>query len=227
MQNIDDRLDIEVRALTKSVVELSIYIEEHFKNAVAQLFTRDWVSGYFPITPDISPITLNGQAFQLLSLWAPSGEQFRTIMIMQKACKDLESLLALVNSMGEHARMLDRDVEYELAALPSEERQGLYRIINLAYMQLRGCTIALNTCQSSFAQRVIEQDGELDLACLRMQTALQGLLELDVTRAVPINYIKLIISNIERMGNFVTHICQGIQTIPAYQGEVGASAWAH
>ena len=208
-----EHIESALRGLSMRVIDLGLYIEEHFKNAISLLFNRDWASGYFPITPDISPIALNSQLMQLLQQWHLEGEQLRTVLMLQKACTDFESLIAIINHIAERTRSLDRDVERYFVDLPHGDRDAFYGLINSAHIQLRGCIVALSTHNAEMARRVIQQDGVLDMAYLQVTNGLQRLIDLDVTRALPVALLNLVVGDIEQLGNHITRICQGIEAI--------------
>lgn len=217
MSSEQEQLEEEIRILVTKVVDLGLYIEEHFKNAISLLFSREWASGYFPVTPDVSPVTLNGRAMQILQQWGPSGEHLRTVMVLQKSCNDFESLIVIINRIAERARSLDQDVEFYLAVLPAGGREAFYEVIRAAHVQLRGCAVALSTRQASVASRVIEHDGKLDLACLQAQRALQGMIRYDPSLSMKVQLLTLVVADIEQLGNGITRICQGIETISSGQ----------
>ncbi len=213
-----DMIDSEVRALSDRVVDLGAYVEELFKNAISLLFTRDWSSALslFQGSPDVSPITLNGEAVQLLRRWAPTGEYLRTIMALQHAATEFEELITLIQRIAEKAHSLDADIEIYLTTMSPAGREAFYRLVHSAYVQLRGCVVVLSTRQPGVAQHVINQDGMLDMASLEALEAIRAAVTMDVQLALPMALLTVVVGDIEQIGNRVTRICQ------RFIGEIGS-----
>lgn len=211
----DQQVDLNIRLLADQVVDLGVYVEEMFKNAVSLLFTRDWSNIFtmFQTAPDITPVTLVGEAAQLLARWAPTGERLRTLIALQQAADEFGVMLGIIGRVGEKAHSLEDDVESYFPMMGPEGRQAFYRLVNSAYIQLRGCVVALSTRQASMAANVIAQDSLLDQAFLQMQAATNQALAYDVTQTLPLALLAAIVGDIEQLGNHVTRICQRIINI--------------
>ncbi len=208
--------DREIRALADKVVDLGVSVEESFKNAIALLFTRDWSSALavFQSSPDIAPVTLVGQAFHLLHRWALTPDRLRTVMALQEAATEFEKMSSVIQRIAEQARSLEEDIETFFANyLGPQGHQAFYQLVHSAYVQLRGCVVALSTRQAAMAARVIEQDSVLDDAYLRLLAALRQAIAVNVESALRLTLISVIIGDIEDLGNRVTRICQRVESI--------------
>ena len=210
-----DRLDIEIANLAEQITDLGTYVEEMFKNAVSLLFSRDWSSLYtiFQSAPDVSPVTLVGEAVSIMARWAPTDERLRTVVALQQAADGFDGILKTVTHIGDKARQLDDEIEIYFARMGPVSYQAFYRLIQSAHIQLRGCIVALCTKQATLAANVIAQDSVLDHACIEMQTVTKGAIMADPSLSLPLGLISVIVADIEALGNQVTRICQRIETI--------------
>lgn len=215
MDERDQEFDLHLRILADRVVDLGVYVEEMFKNAVSLLFTRDWSNIFtmFQTAPDVTPVTLIGEAAQLLARWSPSGERLRTLIAMQQAADEFGIMLGIIARVGEKAHSLEDDIESYFPLMGPEGREAFYQLVKSAYIQLRGCVIALSTRQASMAAKVVTQDSLLDQAFLQMQASTNQALSYDVTLTLPLALLSAIVGDIEQLGNHVTRICQRIINI--------------
>lgn len=219
-------LDNDIQHLTERVVDLGVYIEELFKNAVSLLFSREWssVHAIFQSAPDVAPVTLSGEAMRIIQRWAPIGEQLGAVLALQQAANEFGVIYDIIVRIAEKARALDDDVESYLQLMGPEGRQAFYTVIQSAYIQLRGGIVALNTRQASIAAHVIAQDSVLDHAYLVVQAASAPLLNDDLSaRARPVTLLRVIVGDIEQLGNHVTRICAPIEQpmlFPASDGDL-------
>jgi PhoU domain len=207
--------DREIRTLAERVIDLGVYTEEMFKNAIALLFTRDWSSilTIFQANPDVSPVTLVGEAIDIMKRWELSPERMRTVIALQQASTEFEQILTTITRIAERARFLEMDIERYFVIIGPNGHQSFYRLVNSAYVQLRGCILALSTRQGSMATKIIEQDVVLDQAYLEAQAAIKSALAVDVSLTMSLGSISVVIGDIEKIGNHVTRICQRIEAI--------------
>lgn len=210
-----EQLDKETRVLADKVVDLGLYTEEMFKNAISLLFTRDWSSIFtiFQSSPDVSPVTLSSEAVQLITRWTPTNERLRMLVALQQASGGFERILATITHVAEKARSLEDDIESYFTTLGLDGRQAFYRLVNSAYVQLRGCVVALSTRQSSVIASAIAQDSVLDQAYMILKNAARDAIAADISLTMPLGLISSIVADIEQIGNTVTQICQRLEAI--------------
>jgi phosphate uptake regulator len=210
-----EQSDNEIRLLADRIVDLGVYVEEMFKNAISLLFTRNWSSvlTIFQSEPDILPVTLIGDALNLIKKWNLMTDRLRTVMALQQAATEFEAILRIIGRVAERVDYLEDDIESYFIAIGPRGHQSFFRLVNSAYVQLRGCVVALSTRQPSIAARVIEQDSVLDQAYLEMQITIKQALAADVSLSLPLASISVIIGDIEQLGNHITRICQRVESI--------------
>jgi phosphate uptake regulator len=210
-----DRLDMEIANLAEQITDLGTYVEEMFKNAVSLLFSRDWSSLYtiFQSAPDVSPVTLVGEANGIIARWAPTDERLRTVVALQQAADGFDGILKIVTHISDKARQLDDEIEVYFSRMGKSSYHAFYKLIQSAHIQLRGCIVALCTRQASLAANVIAQDGVLDHAYMEMQSVTKAAIMADPSLTLPLALISVIVADIESLGNDVTRICQRIETI--------------
>lgn len=210
-----EQMDAEIRMLADRVVDLGLYTEEMFKNAISLLFTRDWsnVMSIFQSAPDISPVTLVGEAIQLLARWAPTQDRLRTVVMLQQAADEFGTMLGIIAHLAEKANAAENTIEEYFQQLGPVGQQAFYQLIRSAHIQLRGCVVALSTRQASTASKVIAQDSALDQAYLQMQAASRDAVKVAPILTMPMTLLSLIVADIEQLGNHVTRICQRIEAI--------------
>ena len=210
-----EQLDTEIRLLADRVVDLGLYAEEMFKNAISLLFTRDWsnVISIFQSSPDVSPVTLVGEAIQLLARWAPTQERLRMVVALQQAADEFGIILTIIGHLAEKAHSIENTIEEYFQQIGPVGQQAFYQLIQSAHIQLRGCVVALSTRQARMASKVITQDGALDQAYMQMQAASRNAIMADPSLTMPLALLSVIVADIEQMGNHITRICQRIETI--------------
>ncbi|MBA3822727.1 MAG: hypothetical protein H0X24_02340 [Ktedonobacterales bacterium] len=210
-----DRLDIEIANLAERITDLGTYVEEMFKNAISLLFSRDWSSLYtiFQSAPDVSPVTLVGEAVGIIARWGPTEERLRTVVALQQAADGFDGILRTVTHISDKARQMDDEIEVYFARMGQDSYHAFYKLIQSAHIQLRGCIVALCTKQANLATNVIAQDGVLDHAYMEMQTVTKAAIMADPSLSLPLGLISVIVADIESLGNGVTRICQRIETI--------------
>src|SRR5579883_3216053 len=210
-----EQMDGAIRHLADRVIDLGTYVEEMFKNAVSLLFSREWSSivSLFSSAPDVAPVTLVGEAIQLISRYSPTIERLRQVVTLQQAADEFGVMLGIIGRIAEKSRAFEDTVEDFFAQLGPEGQQAFYRLIQSAHIQLRGCIIALNTRQAVMAAKVIAQDSVLDQAYLQMQAATRAAIMADPHLTLDLGRLSLIVAEIETLGNHVTRICQHIEAI--------------
>ena len=210
-----DQSDREIRLLADKVVDLGVYVEEMFKNAISLLFTRDWSSIFtlFQSEPDILPVTLVGESLDIVKRWPLTPDRLRTVLALQQAATEFDAILKIISRVAERAHYLDDDIESYFVAIGLKGHRAFFRLINSAYVQLRGCIVALSTRQANVAAKVIEQDSVLDQSYLEVQAAARAALSVDISISLPLASISVIVTDIEQLGNHVTRICQRVEAI--------------
>lgn len=214
MEDIE-RCDYEISILADKVIELGVYCEETFKNAISLLFTRDWSSAFtmFHAHPDIAPVTLVGESMSLMHRWSLASERMRIVVALQQASTEFDTILRHINEVADKANRLTQEIETYFAPVGEEGLQAFYRLINSAYIQLRGCIVALSSRQASLAENVIRQDSVLDQSYMQVQSVIHDALVLDITQTMPLGTISMLVTEIEAIGNSITRICQRIEAI--------------
>jgi phosphate uptake regulator len=208
--------DREIRELADQVVDLGVSIEELFKNAISLLFTRDWsgVIALFQSPPDVAPVTLVSTAFNLINKWPLSPDRLRTVMALHEAASEFATIRDIIERVANKASAFDDDIEtYLIAYVGRQGHQAFFQLVHSAYVQLRGCVVALSTRQASIAENVIQQDIVLDQAFLQLRALVQDALSVNMDATLPLGLISVVIGDIEQLGNHVTRICQGIRSI--------------
>jgi phosphate uptake regulator len=216
-----EQMDNDIRLLADRVVDLGLYVEEMFKNAISLLFTRDWSNVYTlaQTAPDVAPVTLVSEAMQIMARWAPTQERLRTVVVLQQAADELGTILNIIASLAEKARGMENNIEDYFQQIGPVGQQGFYRLLQSAHIQLRGCVVALSTRQASMANKVILQDGVMDQAYMQMQGAVRAAMMAEASLTVHLGRLSIVIADIEQIGNHITRICQRIETItqgPSY-----------
>jgi hypothetical protein len=209
-----EQSDKEIRLLADKVVDLGVYVEEMFKNAISLLFTRDWSSIFtlFQSDPDVLPVTLIGESLNIIKKWSLLPDRLRNVMALQQAAAEFEAIRKIIGRIAERTDYLEDDIETYFITIGPDGHRAFFRLVNSAYVQLRGCIVALSTRQASVAMRVIEQDSVLDQAYLEVQHATKAALATDITLSLPLASISVIVGDIEQLGNHVTRICQRIES---------------
>lgn len=210
-----EQMDAAIRHLASRVIDLGVYVEEMFKNAVSLLFARDWSSMFtmFTSAPDVAPVTLVGEAIQLMARWSPTHDRLRMVVALQQAADEFGTLLEITQRIATTARSFENTVEDYFGQLGPAGREAFYTLLQSAHIQLRGCIVALNTRQGAMATKVIMQDSVMDQAYLQMQTATRQAIMADATLTIPLGTLSIIVAEIEKLGNHITRICQRIEAI--------------
>jgi phosphate uptake regulator len=210
-----DQMDGAIRQLTTRVIDLGVYVEEMFKNAVSLLFARDWSSVFtmFHSTPEVAPVTLVGEAVQVMARWSPTNDRLRMVVALQQAADEFGTMLGITTRIAEKARSFENTVEDYFAQVGPAGQEAFYKLLQSAHIQLRGCIVALSMRQATMATKVITQDGALDQAYLQLQTALRAAIMADPALTAPLGALSVIVADIETLGNHVTRICQRIEAI--------------
>jgi phosphate uptake regulator len=212
MQSDSEILDNHIRLLAEKIIDLGVYVEESFKNAISLLFTRDWSNVYtmFQSEPDIAPVTLAGEAVQLMGRWMPTGERLHALVTLQHSATEFDAMLKIIARIADNAHKIECDIETFFPMIGPAGHQAFFQLVNSAYVQLRGCIVALSTRQASLAANVIAQDTVLDQSYLHLDAALRAAVTQDLTLTMHIARISTIVGDIEQVGNHVTRICQPI-----------------
>ena len=211
MYDDTEQCSVSIRTLENNIIDLGVFAEESFKNAISLLFTRDWSSAYtiFSLEPEVSPVTLVSEAVAINRKWALPQDTLNIVLSLHQIALEYDFILKSIQRIAEMANRLDTDAD-EFFQKNMAAQQAFFRIIQSAYYHLRGCFIALTLKEPDIINSVIQQDAVLDGAYFTAQTELQNMLKEQISLTLPISAYSIIITDIEDIGNHITRICQAM-----------------
>lgn len=202
----------ELALLSEEVAELCILAIEVFQHAAAVLFSPDPdVANHAIQTSEHcaeSARNIHVAAVNLLARWAPTGDDLRRIVDLQRAASACARIAAHGQHAAQHALALPTSAEHELALAGAEAPDLFVRLVRQVYVALRGCLLLITTRERPLARRLIAEDAELERMHQVLTTMLDHAVGAQPQRSPSFHRILFVLSELRQMSTCVVSICE-------------------
>ena len=197
----------ELETLKARLLEMGGHAEDRVQAAVRGLVTRDRAALERVLASDTTinqlHIEIDDRAFKLLALHQPMASDLRTIVAAVKINNDLERVGDLAVNIAQAAR---RYLEHP----PVKELIDIPRMAVVAQGMLRDALDAYVRQDTALAERVLDQDDELDaLKTQVFRDLLTHMLRDQNTIEASLDLI-LISRHLERIGDHATNVAEDV-----------------
>ncbi len=207
MSNPIPHFQEELDALKARLLEMGGLAEERVRAAIDALVRRDpalvvqVLEGDGPINQ--LHIEIDGRCVKLLALYQPMAVDLRVILSAVKINTDLERVGDLAINIGEAAsRYLSHPPVKELVDIP--------RMAEIAHSMLRDALDSFVWRDITLAQRVLDEDDELDALKTQVFRELLAFMLNDPATIEPSLDLILISRHLERIGDHATNIAEDV-----------------
>jgi len=197
----------ELDSLKARLLEMGGLAEERVRMAIAALVRRDpslvvqVLEGDAPINQ--LHIEIDGRCVKLLALHQPMAVDLRVILSAVKINTDLERVGDLAINIAEAAsRYLSHPPVKELVDIP--------RMADIAQKMLQDALDSFVRRDTSLAQRVLDQDDELDALKTQVFRDLLAVMLKDPQTIEPSLDLILVSRHLERIGDHATNIAEDV-----------------
>jgi phosphate transport system protein len=216
----------ELEQLKTRLLEMGGLAEDRVRSAVEGLVERDTalvdrvLGGDVPINQ--LHIEIDSRCFKLLALHQPMAVDLRAIVAAVKINTDLERVGDLAINIAEAVRRYMRHA-------PVKELIDIPRMADIAQGMLRDSLDSYVRQDISLAQRVLNEDDELDALKTQVFRDLLTFMLQDPSTIEPSLDLILISRHLERIGDHATNIAEDVifmvsaRDVRHHAGEVGAS----
>jgi phosphate transport system protein len=216
----------ELEQLKTRLLEMGGLAEDRVRSAVEGLVERDTalvdrvLGGDVPINQ--LHIEIDSRCFKLLALHQPMAVDLRAIVAAVKINTDLERVGDLAINIAEAVRRYMRHA-------PVKELIDIPRMADIAQGMLRDSLDSYVRQDVSLAQRVLNEDDELDALKTQVFRDLLTFMLQDPSTIEPSLDLILISRHLERIGDHATNIAEDVifmvsaRDVRHHAGEVGAS----
>jgi len=216
----------ELEQLKTRLLEMGGLAEDRVRSAVEGLVERDTalvdrvLGGDVPINQ--LHIEIDSRCFKLLALHQPMAVDLRAIVAAVKINTDLERGGDLAINIAEAVRRYMRHA-------PVKELIDIPRMADIAQGMLRDSLDSYVRQDISLAQRVLNEDDELDALKTQVFRDLLTFMLQDPSTIEPSLDLILISRHLERIGDHATNIAEDVifmvsaRDVRHHAGEVGAS----
>jgi phosphate transport system protein len=216
----------ELEQLKTRLLEMGGLAEDRVRSAVEGLVERDTalvdrvLGGDVPINQ--LHIEIDSRCFKLLALHQPMAVDLRAIVAAVKINTDLERVGDLAINIAEAVRRYMRHP-------PVKELIDIPRMADIAQGMLRDSLDSYVRQDITLAQRVLNEDDELDALKTQVFRDLLTFMLQDPSTIEPSLDLILISRHLERIGDHATNIAEDVifmvsaRDVRHHAGEVGAS----
>lgn len=208
----------DVAILAEEVAESCILAIEVFKHAAALLFgpDRDVANHAIQTADTCASISrgIHSSAVNLLARWAPTGDDLRRIVDLQRAAAACARIAEHGQRVAQHALALPNSAEQELALIGGNAPDVLARLVRQVYVALRGCLLLVTTRERALARRLISEDAELDRLHQILKLAIDHAVSLRPQSSPTLHRVLFVLAELRQMGTCVVSICEDRLYVP-------------
>lgn len=207
VERVTRHFQAELEQVKTRLLEMGGLAEEHVRLAVKGLVERDAdlvegvVSGDGPL--NAMHMEIDGRCFTLLALYQPMAADLRTIVAVVKINTDLERVGDLAVNIAEATR------RYALNS-PVKRLVDLPRMASIAQTMLRDALDAFVRRDVDLAQRVLDQDDDLDSLKTQIFRELLSHMLQDPSTIEPALELILVSRHLERIGDHATNVAEDV-----------------
>ena len=207
MERVVRHFQEELESLQARLLEMGGLAEERVRAAVQGLVSRDLamidrvMRGDEPI--NALHIELDDRCFRLLALHQPMATDLRAIVAAVKINTDLERVGDLAVNIAEAARQY-------VSHAPVKQLIDIPQMGDIAQAMLRDALDAYVRRDTGLAQKVLNEDDQLDALKSHVFRELLNIMLQDATTVEPAIDLILISRHLERIGDHATNVAEDV-----------------
>ncbi|EUJ32522.1 phosphate signaling complex protein PhoU [Listeria cornellensis] len=197
----------QLNELHQHLLEMGMLVNEAIYKAVKSLVNRDHELAENVIVSDRSinnmELALEQRSFELIALQQPVGIDLRKIVTVLKASSDLERI-------GDHAVSIAKTtilVGRTKVVKPIPEIQEMGDIVKIMVHDVLKAYLAED---EEAAREIASRDNEVDKLQRVIYTKCIHFMQEDPDHLEEISYLLLVAQYLERIGDYVTNVCEWI-----------------
>ncbi|EUJ24197.1 phosphate signaling complex protein PhoU [Listeria grandensis] len=197
----------QLNELHQHLLEMGMLVNEAIYKAVKSLVNRDQELAENVIVSDRSinnmELALEQRSFELIALQQPVGIDLRKIVTVLKASSDLERI-------GDHAVSIAKTtilVGRSKVVKPIPEIQEMGDIVKIMVHDVLKAYLAED---EEAAREIATRDNEVDKLQRVIYTKCIHFMQEDPDHLEEISYLLLVAQYLERIGDYVTNVCEWI-----------------
>ena len=207
MERVVRHFQEELESLQARLLEMGGLAEERVRAAVQGLVSRDMamidrvMRGDEPI--NALHIELDDRCFRLLALHQPMATDLRAIVAAVKINTDLERVGDLAVNIAEAAKQY-------VSQAPVKQLIDIPQMGDIAQAMLRDALDAYVRRDTGLAQKVLNEDDQLDALKSHVFRELLNIMLQDATTVEPAIDLILISRHLERIGDHATNVAEDV-----------------
>ena len=203
-------LEDRIKTLNNSIIEYSTFVEYMLGKTIKAYNDKDIKTLKFVITEDdmkanLFELDIDDLCVTTIAQFEPVAIDLRTILMILKINSDLER-------MGDHVSNIAESMIVILENKYSFDMSDVMEMVNITRNMLKDCITAFINKDFELAYKVIEEDTKVDdLRLKSIKNAIQNMKGLsDDTNLELELYVLRITSNLERIADLITNICEDV-----------------
>lgn len=211
-------MEEEVRRLIEETTELGIAAEELFKDTASALFGQTLAPARLAIerVPQCARLRteIHQRVLATMSRHTLSTDQMRRMAETLQTVAEFARIAEHVRALAEYLITLHGTAETEVLRVSKVAHSLLVGIVRQTYVEVRGGVILSTTRDTALAKRLMAEDVALDGLYQEYKATLEAAVAANPWQAHPLNYLLLVGSEMEHIGNRIVAICKAISFAP-------------
>jgi hypothetical protein len=209
MREMDDL----VSALAAQTTDRGIAAEDTFKNAASSLFgwgldgARSVLEESYP--PYQDPM-LHERIVETIAGISSSGQQLRRLTELQQIAAAFAHIGSRAREIASYAVEMGETVDRDLQAAFAPIYPLLFGLVQQAFVEIRGSIMISNARDTAKARRLLDEDSQMDLLYIRLQSTVQHAIEYNPLRSYLFQQALLVGARIKDIGDEVRTICHAV-----------------
>ena len=199
--------DTELKKLKEKVFKMGLLVEQAIGDSTDALFKRDSAKAQMVMKNDqeinIQEIEIDELGHELIALFQPAAVDLRFITMVLKMTSDLER-------MGDHAVNIAEKAVIINQEPPLKPYEDLPKLAEGARKMVRDALNAFMGKDPDKAQRILEEDDELDRLNAKLYSDLQTLMEAQPKKIRTGVSLVMVSHNLERVADLATNIAEDV-----------------